>query len=85
MRVRRIHVTHELLADLFTTGSIVTKAAAVSDGLPEGAILVGIVYDAQARSWAFDFYHPDFDELFPGCVPMALAPMFRVERPMLAK
>jgi hypothetical protein len=75
MKVRRVFITPELIAAFLTTGCTFRGTETwVTEGLPQGAQLVGVGYSGEGRSWVFDFVHPTFDEVAEGATP----PVFTV-------
>jgi hypothetical protein len=65
MKVRRVLVTPELITEMLTTGYKFNAEIVVTDGLPEGSVLTAVGWDATSRTYALDFHHPTFEEIYP--------------------
>jgi hypothetical protein len=75
MRLRRVLISPELIASLLTESCTYRDTETwVTEGLPKGALLVGVAYSTDERAWAFDFFHDSFDEVLEGALP----PVFTV-------
>jgi len=72
MQVKRMYVSPELIQTMLTTGYELKGKLRVTEGLPEGAVLVGVGYDIQRRAWAMDFQHGTFDYTPDGMIPPEL-------------
>jgi hypothetical protein len=72
MKVRRLFVSPELITSMLTTGYVFGGEIKVTEGLPEGAVLVAIGWSVEKRSWALDFSHPHFDWVAEGQAPPQL-------------
>ena len=72
MNVVRLFVTPELITEMLTTGYVFHGEIAVTKGIPVGAVLTAIGWDAPSRCWVLDFSHGSFDYVIPGSVPPRL-------------
>ncbi len=76
MKVRRVYITSELIAAFFTTGARFNADTCVSEGLPEGSVLVAAGWDASRFSYALDFTHETFPDVPNGAIPETLEVRF---------
>ncbi len=72
MNVMRVFVTPELITTMLTTGYVLKGELTVKAGVPEGATLTAIGWDVPTRSWALDFSHPTFPQVWGGNTPDTL-------------
>ena len=84
MRVKRVFVSPELIVTMLTTGYELGPGIKVNVGVPNGAVLVAVGWDVEARCYAFDFDFHGWENVLPGVTPPILSVVIEKSSPTLS-
>jgi hypothetical protein len=84
MKVKRILVSPEIITTMLTTGYALKGEITVVEGLPEGAVLTAVGWDATSRFWALDFSHEKFEWVDEAKIPPIIKVSIQKTNPVLS-